>query len=92
MKEIIRVRCPCCSMMTDLDRMAMADDTPAEVRLYIQKIGGKKPAEQGAEYKKIGRGKAPGVNIYEDITDSSPDQVAKVAEFFKRRAEEFLKS
>jgi hypothetical protein len=79
-------------MMTDLDRMAKADEKPAEVRLFVQKIGGKQavPHIDGEPYKKIGRGKAPGYNVYEDITETAPEQVAKVRAWFAKRAKSFL--
>jgi hypothetical protein len=94
-KEIIRVTCPCCGMMTDLEQIARADaEKPAEVRLFVQKLGGKKPAETSPEapYHKKGRGKAPGYIEYQDITESSPEQVAKLRDWFEARAKQFLKS
>lgn len=47
MKEVLRVRCPVCGMMTDLEQMAKAEaEKPTEVRLFLQKFGGKVATEK----------------------------------------------
>ena len=89
MKEILRVRCPICGMMPSLDNLAQTAEKEAEIRLYMQKIYGKKPAPAGEEFKKKGRGKAPGWIEYEDITEQAPDQVDRLKTFFDKRIAEF---
>ena len=89
MKEILRVRCPICSMLPTLDNLAHASEKEAEIRLYTQRIYGKKPAPPGEEIKKKGRGKAPGWIEYEDITEQVPDQVERLKTFFDKRIAEF---
>jgi hypothetical protein len=87
-KEIIRVRCPACGMMPTLDNLAYTDkEKPAEVRIFIQTLGGKAkapPLEEGT-YKKRKRGSAPGLMEYTDVTDQYPDQVKEMQAFFDKR-------
>jgi len=89
MKEILRVRCPICGMMPSLDNLAHAAEKDAEIRVLVQRIGGKKPASEGEEFKKKGRGKAPGWIEYEDITEQASDQVERLKTFFDKRIAEF---
>jgi len=80
MKEIIRVRCPICGMLPELDRIDFEHLHP--IRVYRQTIGG---SERVASIEEIqlgmperGRGRPPklkkikGHITYEDITDSEP--------------------
>jgi hypothetical protein len=92
MPEVIRVRCPCCGMTPRLNQLPEVDKQPAEVRVFTQKFGGKVKVEQVAgEYKKVGRGKAPGLMVWEEITgqmDSS--QLETIKAWFVKRAKAFL--
>lgn len=91
MAEKLRIKCPCCGFVTDLESLAEAAKKPAEVRVILQKFGGKKPVMATGEIpKKTKQGGAPGYNEYTDITDQVPDQVLKMEEFFKDRAMAFL--
>lgn len=70
-----------------------AAEKPAEVRIFIQRYGGKaKTAEVDVEllYKKKGRGSAPGFIEWEDITDTMPDSVKKMVEYFRDRIAKFM--
>jgi len=74
--------------MPTLDNLDKTDKTkPAEVRILIQRFGGKKPAEEptGEIPKKKKRGGAPGFIEYEDVTKQVPDQVKIIQEFFDSR-------
>ncbi len=91
--EKLRVRCPCCGQMTDLDRMAEVNPNPAHVQVFLQTFGGKNPVPQieGGPWKRIGRGKAPGKNVYEEITGKIDEsQLTTIKSFFVKRAEAFL--
>lgn len=70
MKEKLRARCPCCGMMADVDRF---EGGPHEVEVFIQRFGGK-VGGSGA----IGRGRAPGMMEYLDVTASSKDIVTMI--------------
>lgn len=91
-KQKLRVRCPCCGQMTDLDRMAEVNTQPAEVQVFLQTMGGKNPIVQPeGEWKKGGRGKAPGKMVYEEITkEMTFEQLASIMEWFIFRAKTFL--
>jgi len=90
MREVIRVRCPCCGMMPRLEQLANVDEKKPEVRIFVQKFGGKKPVEKTEEWKKTGRGKAPGFMSYEDITDTmEADQLKTITDWFVKRMEEY---
>lgn len=92
-KEKIRVMCPICGMMPFLENLEQtAKEKPAEVRLYLLKFGGKLAVVKATDedYKKKGRGSAPGYMELIDITDQQPQQVLQLAKFFKDRAELFL--
>ena len=87
MAERIRVRCPFCGMHPFLeDLLKTAEEKPAEVRIFVLKFGGKKPAVPNGEIpQKKGRGKAPGQMELIDITDQVPDEVKKFQVFFDER-------
>ncbi|MDP2726280.1 MAG: hypothetical protein Q8P59_01950 [Dehalococcoidia bacterium] len=91
MPEKLRIVCPICGMMSDLEQLQKtSENKPAEVRLKQQKWGGKLPAGvpvEGDLVTKKGRGSAPGYMVYEDITDQIPDEVEKVRKFFDDRIE-----
>jgi hypothetical protein len=93
-KETIRVRCPCCQQMTDLERMADVKDKPAVVQVFIMSVLGKAPSvpkAEGEPWKKVGRGKAPGLITYTDITDNmSASQVKPIVDWFNKRAKMFF--
>jgi hypothetical protein len=91
-KEMLRVRCPVCQQMTELNRMAAAKDKPTEVQVFLQTMGGKSPVVQvPGEYKKVGRGKAPGLLTIAEITDTmSASQLQPIREWFVGRAKKFL--
>ena len=94
MAEKIRVRCPVCGQMTDLEQMEKAEeDKPTEVRLFLQKFGGKVASEdQGAMlFTKKKRGSAKGFIEYLDITKTQPEEVAKLKTWFDKRVKEYLK-
>ncbi len=92
-KEKVRVRCPCCGMMTDLDRMAELDTDPTQVQVFLQTMGGKTPmAHLDGVFKKVGRGKAPGVMSYQEITgEIGEGQLLTIRKWFVTRAKAFLK-
>jgi len=94
MSERKRVRCPCCRMMPDMEHLWKVTDELADVRLIVQKFGGKNAVKgnEGENYKKVGRGKAPGSITYEDITATSPGEVHELENWFAKRAKSFLSS
>jgi hypothetical protein len=78
MKKFTRVRCPVCGMLPTLKNLDEAKERPAEIRIIVQRIYGKKKADKSeGEFKKKGRGSAPGWIEYEDVTDSMPEIVKK---------------
>lgn len=94
MAEKIRVRCPVCGQMTDLEQMENAEENkPTEVRLFLQKFGGKVVADdQGASlFQKKKKGSAKGYMEYIDITDAQPAEVAKLRAWFDKRVAEYQK-
>ena len=94
MAEKLRVTCPICGQMTDLEQMENAEENkPTKVRLHLQKFGGKVAAEdQGAmPFTKKKRGSAKGFMQYIDITDAQPEEVAKLESWFDKRIAEYLK-
>ncbi len=93
-KEILRIRCPCCGMLPNLKVLEQtANEKPAEVRIIVNRFYGKKPAGQTEidVFKKKKRGSAPGWIEYEDITDQVPEVVAKMQTYFDKRIAEYLK-
>ncbi|KKK62084.1 hypothetical protein LCGC14_3007880 [marine sediment metagenome] len=93
MAEKIRVRCPVCGSMPNLDQLLFTEENkPAEIRVFLHKFGGKLPVEdQGAiPLTKKKKGSAPGYSEYIDITDDQPEEVAKVKTWFDKRVAEYL--
>jgi hypothetical protein len=78
--------------MPFLEELPEAAKKPAQVQVFLHSMGGKMPMAQGeGEYKKVGRGKAPGKMSVVEITGIlSPAQLASIRSFFVKRAEEFL--
>lgn len=92
MPEVIRVRCPICGAMPTLDNLEQtAAEKPAEIRIFIQRFGGKAQVEkvEGEIPKKKGRGKAPGYMEYIDVTEQYSEQVEKMEQFFNDRIKEY---
>ena len=92
--EVIRVRCPVCGMMPKLEQLASAEKNPPAIRVFTQKFGGKALVKQVVgEYKKMGRGKAPGVMSYTDITETmDAKKLAPIKDWFVKRVKAFLAS
>lgn len=93
MAERIRVRCPVCGSMPSLDQLVQTEQTkPAQIRVFLQKFGGKVPAEDlGAmPFGKKKKGSAKGYMEYIDITADQPEEVAKVKTWFDKRIKEYL--
>ena len=98
MKEILRVRCPCCGLMPEIDRVDW--EHPYPVRIYRQTIGGSvrvlsiEEIQRGMPLTERGRGRPRKVkrikgNItYEDITESEPE----IAREFVKKIQSRLKS
>jgi|GEM_PF-5795683 len=94
MKEILRVRCPCCGMLPEVDRIDFEHLYPIQV--YRQTIGG---SERVASIEEIqlgmpaerGRGRPPkfkkikGHITYEDITDTEPEVSQPIIEKMQRK-------
>jgi hypothetical protein len=74
-------------MMTDLEKLAEAKDKPVEVRIYIQKFGGKTKVIDNT--KLIKRGGAPGFVEYEDVTEQMADKIQEMRQWFAERALKF---
>ncbi len=96
MAEKIRITCPICGQMTDLKQMENAEEKkPTEVRLFLQKFGGKIAAEDPNQAlfhpKKKKKGSAKGYIEYIDITGDQPEEVAKLKMWFDKRVAEYLK-
>lgn len=89
MKEVIRIRCPACGMMTDLDQMVKtSQEKPAEIRIFRQRMGGKVAGE--FTLGKKGKGSAKGFMEYIDITDEVlPDQMATLKNWFDQRIKKY---
>lgn len=68
MIERLRYRCPCCGMVSDVDRL----DRSYRVKVWLQRLGGKVPGERK------GRGKAKGFMSYKDVTKSHMEVVEMV--------------
>ena len=91
-KEVTRIRCPVCGAMPTLENLEQTvKEKPAEIRIFIQRFGGKVQAqkEEGEMPKKKGRGKAPGFMEYEDVTDKYPELVAQMKGYFDGRIEQY---
>ena len=92
MAEKIRIRCPICGSMPDLAQLVQTEETkPAVIRVFLQKFGGKVAAEDPgvALFQKNKKGSAKGYMEYIDITDTSPEEVAKVKTWFDKRVAEY---
>ncbi len=92
MAEVTRVRCPICGAMPTLGNLEKTqDEKPAEVRIILQRFGGKVKVEDehGVMPKKKKRGSAPGFIEYEDVTDQFPDSVKAMEGFFDKRIAEY---
>jgi len=82
MPEVIRIRCPVCGSLPELDRVEELGDVQVEV--FLQKFGGKRPLGPGA-IKGKGKGSNPGYMEYINITGDSPELVKQVTKLFKKR-------
>lgn len=102
MPKILRVRCPLCAMMVDVEKIK---GPVAEIRLYLQEFGGKRPS---GEYEKIpkgkgfiylrkkefagrparGRGRTRGYMNYTDITETEAKEFKAVVRFIKNKIKE----
>lgn len=90
MAEFLRIRCPFCQSMPNLPQLEKAEDAPADVRVFLVKMGGKLVvAKEEGEYKKKGRGKAPGIMKYVDVTKNEPEVVEQFKKYFAERAVKF---
>ncbi len=74
--EKIRFKCPCCGMVSDLDRINRAH--PYKIQVFRQEFGGK----VAGDHK--GRGKAQGYMKYTNITRSSVDLVYEIEDWLTR--------
>jgi len=70
MIEKLRFKCPCCGMVSDVDRL----DRKWKIKVFIQKFGGK----VAGNFK--GRGKAKGLMKYVDVTKSRGDIIKEIEE------------
>ncbi len=68
MIEKLRFKCPCCGMVSDVDRLGRT----YKIKVFIQKFGGK----IAGNFK--GRGKAKGFMKYVDVTKFRQDIVMKI--------------
>jgi hypothetical protein len=66
MTQRIRVRCPHCGMMSDLEHFK---DGPYDVQVFLQTFGGKVPGDRKG--KGSGKGSGAGVMEYEEITKTA---------------------
>lgn len=78
MDERIRFKCPCCGMVSGIERL----DRSYKIKVWIQEFGGK----VAGEFK--GRGKAKGYMKYTDVTKLRRDIVMKIKERLNRLGEE----
>lgn len=78
MKEVIRVRCPLCGSLPELERV-QAHPGPWPQEVYTQRFGGKaKTTEKqkaAAAGKKKGKGSNPGYMEYELLPKPAADKV-----------------
>lgn len=77
----IRVRCPCCGMIADKDRVEALEQVPVEV--FEQTFGGRIPRSAAEDYTK--RHGTKGLINYEEITDA--DAVEEVKALWRKRIE-----
>jgi hypothetical protein len=78
-------------MMPILDQIAVASENPPAIHIFSQRFGGKKKVEKtDGEYKKVGRGKAPGIIIYEEMTNAmSAGQLTTIKDYFIKESNGF---
>ncbi len=72
MAEKLRVKCPLCGMLSDLDHFLSVRS--GKIRIYLQRFGGKVVGTTK------GRGSARGFMEYEDVTKSNRELVNMVAD------------
>ena len=92
MAERIRIRCPICGSMPNLDQLAYTDENkPAKVLIFNHKFGGKVAVEDPSAipFTKKKRGSAPGYSEYIDITAESPEELAKMKTWVDKRIAEY---
>lgn len=90
-KKSFRLRCPMCGSMPYPQQVENAwEEHAPEVRVFIQVVGGKAPAEEqdAGAYQKKGRGQAKGSIKIVDVTAEHPEIVA---EWNKKFAEQAIK-
>ncbi len=75
MIEKLRFKCPCCGMVSDVDRLKRK----WRIKVFIQRFGGKVTVGVGKHTVK-GKGKAKGFMEYVDVTKSRPDIVGEIME------------
>lgn len=81
-----RARCPCCSMIVDVDKLRELENVPFEV--YEQTFGGRIPRADAENYTK--RHGTAGVMSYDEITD--PETLEDVKQLFRKRIAEASKT
>lgn len=72
-------------MMPEIDRL---DNTEPELRLYLQRMGGRKPAPPGMRPRQK---HAPGLMDYADITDERGELFDEVRKKVYKRLEKAIK-
>jgi hypothetical protein len=81
-------------MLPDLDKLqeTQANQDPTEVRIILQKFGGKvKVQDNGSFPDKLKKGGAKGYMEYVDVTDEiDPKLLAEVKEYFFKRTLDFM--
>jgi hypothetical protein len=76
MASKIRFKCPCCGMVSDIDRIH--NRKPFKIQVFKQEFGGKIAGQNK------GRGKAEGYMRYTNITRSSIDLVREIQEMVNK--------
>ena len=77
----IRVRCPCCGSLPELERVKGLGEV--EVQVFRQTFGGRVPRDKAEGYSKK-RGTA-GIMKYEDVTAEEPELVEEVKALWRKR-------
>lgn len=67
----IRVRCPCCGMIADKDRVEALEQVPVEV--FEQTFGGRIPRSQAEDYTK--RHGTKGIITYTEVNSTVLEEV-----------------
>jgi hypothetical protein len=70
MIEKLYFRCPCCGMVSDVDRLNRSH----KIKIWTKRLGGKIPGENK------GRGKAKGLLEFKDVTRSHQDIIERIME------------